>query len=233
MNLRCKRSRSGFTLIELLLSLAIFTIIGVATVKHIQQVQNTKNMAFEDLDMYNDARAAISLMRTDLSQAFHILYDDLGEDNKQALLQNQPAPHTLFDGRKAELIFTALSHRVYYTGKRESEQTEISYFLQRKDGARLPSLMKRESEFIDADLYQGGNVYTLLDNVALLEFEYWDEKTGKWVQDWSSDGGGYRDHFPLSVRVKIEVQQDQKQRFKIESQFKVAFPNNEPTLVQF
>lgn len=225
-------NRRGFTLIELLLSLAIFTVIGIATVKHISQIANTKNLAFQDLDVYNDARAAVNLMRTDLSQAFHILYDDLGEENKAALLQNQPVPHTLFDGRKNELIFTSLSHRVYYSGRRECEQTEISYFLQRREGSKLPSLMKRESEFIDSDLYQGGSIFTLVDNVLSLEFEYWDEKTGKWVQDWSSDGGAYRDKFPMAVKVKIAIAQGEAS-FKVETELKVAFPNNEQTLVQF
>ena len=119
---------SGFTLIEVLLALAIFTIIAMATVRHIQQLVNTKNVAFQDLDMYNGVRAAISVMRFDIGQSFHVLYDELGAENKAAVLQNQPVAHTLFDGRKNELVFTALSHRVYYTNLRESEQTEISYF---------------------------------------------------------------------------------------------------------
>ncbi len=223
----------GFTLIELLISLAIFTIIGIATVKHISQLAMTKNMAFDDLDLYNEVRAALSLMRADLSQGFHVLYDDLGEENKNALLQNQPIAHTLFDGRKNELIFTSLSHRVYYAGKRESEQTEVSYFLQKKQNSSLPSLMKRESEIIDADLYQGGQIFTILDNVSLLEFDFWDDKQGKWVQDWSSDGGGFRDKFPMAVRVKVEVRRPNNgPKLAVETEFKIAFPNNELQLVQ-
>ena len=229
-----RRARNGgFTLIELLLSLAIFTIIGVAVVRNLQQIQNTKNLAFQDIDLYNDARAAISSLRTDLSQAFHVLYDDLGEENKNLLMQNQPVPHTLFDGRKNELIFTSLSHRVYYVDRRETDQTEISYFLQKRQGSKLPSLMKRESEMVDADLYQGGSVYTLIDNVVTFELEYWDEKTSKWVSDWSSDGGAYRDMFPRAVKVRLELAKNDTQRLKIETQFKVAFPNNDGILVQF
>ncbi len=228
-----RQNSAGFTLIELLISLAIFTVIGIATVKHIQQIQNTKTLAFRDLDSYSDSRSALSLLRSDLGQAFHVLYDDLGEENKQAVFQNQQVAHTVFDGRKSELIFTALSHRSYYRGRRETDQTEISYFLQRKEKSRFPSLMKRESEMIDANLFEGGSIFTLLDDVSVLEFEYWDDKAQRWVQDWNSDGGAYRDQFPKSVKVKIEISKENQPKFTVETQIKVTFPNNEQFLVQF
>lgn len=230
---RRRTGNRGFTLIELLLALSIFTIIGIATVRHITQIQMTKNKAFEDLDMYNDIRASVSLLRYDLSQAFHVLYEDLGAETKKAVTNNQAVPHTLFDGRKNELIFTSLSHRVYYAGRRESEQTEISYFLQKKEGAKLPSLMKRESELIDADLFQGGQVYTLIDNIQELQFQYWDDKNQKWIDDWNSDNGDTRDRFPYAVKLRIAVARGPKDKLEIETNFKLAFPNNQATLVQF
>ncbi len=231
--MRRTRKNSGFTLIEVLLALAIFTIIGIATAKHIQQIRNTKESAFKDLDLYGGVRAAISMMRFDLSQAFHVPYEDLGEEAKAAVLQNVATPHTLFDGRKNQIIFTSLSHRVYYSNRRESEQTEISYFLQDRRGSKNPSLMKRESTIIDDNLYEGGAIYTLLDDVSQFELSYWDEKTGRWVDDWSSDDGQYRDRFPLAIRIRLTAEDASDRRVALETQFKVAFPNNTPFLVQF
>ncbi len=227
-------NRSGFTLIETLLALAIFVFIALATVRHIQQLQNTKKEAFQQIDLYDGVRAAISMMRFDLSQAFHVPYDDLGDEAKAAVLQNSPVAHTLFDGRKKDLIFTSASHRVYYAGLRECEQTEISYFLQPRQGNKYPSLMKRESEFIDADLYQGGKVYTVLDNIVSLDYSFWDDKAGKWVEDWNSDNGEYRDRFPLAMKMKLTVQGKlPSDQITLAEEFKVAFPNNDPFLVQF
>lgn len=223
----------GFTLLEVLLALAIFSIVAIATVKHIQQVQTTKEIAFVELDNYNGLRAAVDMMRYDLSQAFHVLYEDLGADNKNALMQNQPVPHTLFDGRKSDLIFTSLSHRNFYANRRESEQTEISYFLQPKQGNRYPSLAKRESEMIDSDLYSGGQVYTVMENVTELTFQYWDEKQGKWVDDWHSDSGDYRDRFPYAVKMRLSAVGAGNKTLSVTSEFKVAFPNNEPFLAKF
>jgi hypothetical protein len=172
------------------------------------------------------------LIRYDLSQAFHVRYEDLGATAKQAVEQNTPVPHTIFDGRKKELVFTSLSHRVYYSGLRECEQMEISYFLQPKKGSQFPSLMKRESEIIDSDLYSGGKIYTLLDGVANLELFYWNDKTAKWVDDWNSDNGDYRDRFPMAVKMRISVMGRNGHQLKVDSEFKLAFPNNDRMLVQ-
>jgi general secretion pathway protein J len=225
--------QKGFTLLELLLSLAIFTLIGLATVRQIQQIQNTKTTALEEMDLYNDVRAAISLMRNDLSQTFHIAFDDIGPNARALIGRNEAFAHTVFDGRPRELIFTSLAHRNYYAGRRESEQTEVSYFLFTRSGAKLPSLMKRESEIIDEDVFQGGALYRLVDNVQELEFLYWDERTEKWVTDWNSDSGNFFDRFPFQVKLKITVAGKEGRPFPVETVFKVAFPNNTPFLVQF
>jgi general secretion pathway protein J len=231
-SLRRQNSR-GFTLLELLLSLAIFTVIGLATVRQVQQIQNTKVTAFEDIDLFNDVRAALNLMRADLSQAFHISLDDLGSKTKASVQRNEPVAHTVFDGRAKELIFTSLSHRNYYASRRECEQTEISFFLFNQPGAKLPSLMKRESEFIDEKVFEGGPLYRLVDNVQRMEFSYYDEKQDRWVSDWNSDSGAYLDRFPLQVKVKISVAGNHNQPLQTEAIFKIAFPNNTPALVQF
>lgn len=226
-------TRRGFTLLEVLLAMALFSIIALATVKQISLIRSTKDAAFDEIDLYSNTRAALSLMENDLSQAFHVLYEDLGEDAQTAISQNSQVPHTLFDGRKTEMIFTALSHRNYYAGKRECEQTEVSYFLQPKKGSNLQSLVKRESERIDSNLYQGGPTYTLVDNIVSMEFQYLDTKTGKWQDAWNSDSGNFRDRFPQAIKIKLVVANEKKKQLKIETFMKVALPNNEMVLVTF
>ena len=222
----------GFTILEVLIAITIFSIISLATVRQVQQLQNTKEIALHDLDTYSSIRAALVMIRTDVNQAFHILYDDLGEEQKQTLFQgNQALPHTLFDGRKKELIFTATSHRVYYQNVRECEQAEISYFLQQKQGSKYVTLMKRESGLIDNDLFQGGAFYSLLDNVVSLTFDYWNERTGKWVDDWNSDNGEFRDRFPYAIRIKLVVADPGKTDISIQSVIKIANPNNSPSVI--
>lgn len=231
--MRAGRKNRAFTLIELLLALAIFTVIAIATARTLQQIRNTKESAFKDLDRFSAMRTALAVLRDDVRQAFHVLYNDLGKDAVALLSQARPTPHTLFDGRKNSLVLTSVSHRVYYKNRRESEQAELSFFLQEKGKNQGSSLMKRESGRIDADPYQGGAVYTLLDDVTSLEFSYYDPTQQKWVDDWSSDGGNYRDKFPPSIKVKLTSVTADGQKLQAETQIKIAFPNNDDLAVKF
>ena len=224
---------NGFTLLEVLLSMAIFSIIALTTIKQITLIRNTKDTAFRDIDGYSNARAALSAIEIDLRQAFHVLYQNLGAGSRAILLQNGTVTHTLFDGRKAEIIFTSLSHRNYFAGRRESEQTEISFFLQQTRQSKYSTLLKREAELIDDNPYEGGSSYTLLENIISLEFQYQDSKTLKWEDTWNSDQGSFRDQFPGAVKIKLVVASEKAKPLSIETEFKLSFPNNDPYLVQF
>jgi len=223
---------SGFTLLEVLISIALFSIIALTTIKQITLIRTTKDTAFKDIDAYSNARAALNIIENDIRQAFHVLYDDLGENAKQSLSKGESVSHTVFDGRKSEIIFTTLSHRNYFEGKRETEQTEISFFMQGSRQAKYSNLMKRESEIIDDNLYEGGSIFTLLENVVSLEFQFYDPKTQKWQDVWNSDSGAFRDKFPSAVKIKLQVAGEKSKPLSIETEFKLSFPNNEDILVK-
>ena len=224
--------KRGFTLLEVLIALAIFSIISIATVRQISMIRNTKNAAFEEIDLYSGLRSTFSIIKSDLNQAFHVLTDDLGEDIAKSIARNEKVPHTLFDGKKDELVFTSLSNRNYYRGRRQSEQTEISFYLKTKAGHKFPTLMKRQSGLIDGDLYNGGNSYTLLENISTLEFQFWDEKNAKWTDKWNSDLGSFRDRFPYAVKMIIGVVNTNNKELKLTTVFKIAFSNNDGYLVK-
>lgn len=226
-------NNNAFTLLEVLLSLALFSIIALTTIKQINLIRMTKDTAFRDIDAYSNARAAINAIESDVHQAFHILNNDLGDDARTALSQNASAVHTLFDGRKSEIVFTALSHRNYFSGKKESEQTEISYFLQSSRTSKYSTLLKRESEIIDENPYEGGQIYTLLENVISAEFSYFDPKTDKWVESWNSEFGERRDIFPSAIRVRLTVASDKGKPLTIDTALKISFPNNSAYVVNF
>ncbi|NBX68134.1 MAG: prepilin-type N-terminal cleavage/methylation domain-containing protein [Proteobacteria bacterium] len=225
---------AGFTLLEVLLSMALFSIIALTTIKQITLIRNTKDTAFKDVDAFSNARSALNAMETDIRQAFHVLYDDLGPNAKQTLQQGGAVTRSLFDGKRNQLTFTSLSHRNYFAGKRESEQTEITFSLQSAKNSNKSTLVKRESELIDDNPYEGGSVYTLLENVESLEFQYFDPKTQKWEDSWNSDSGVYRDKFPSAVKIKILVAgaNNKAKPLTVETQFKISFPNNEQVIVR-
>lgn len=220
-------SKKGFTLLEVLLALAIFSLIALTTSNQINVIRNTKDTALKQIEQYDALRSAIAVIRTDLGQAFHRRYQDLGPVLQTAISRGDKVPHTLFDGRRDQLIFTSLSHRNYYATRRDGLQTEISYFLEPDPTGKTSTLFKRESPLIDGNLFEGGTIYTILEGVTRLEFMYWDDKLSRWTEDWNSDAGVTRDLFPKAVKMTV-ASWDPKlnKEVRVQSSFKISFPNN-------
>ena len=222
------RNFKGFTLLEVLLALAIFSLIALTTSHQINVIRITKEAALNQIEQFDAMRSAIAILRNDIAQSFHKRYNDFGPQFALRLSRGDQVPHTLFDGRKNQLIFTTLSHRNFYIDRKDGQQTEISYFLEDRANSNQKALMKRESPLIDGNLFEGGTIYSLLENVPQLEFQFWDDKLSKWTDDWNSDAGVTRDLFPKAIKVKI-ASWDAKQgkEIEIETSFKVSFPNNQ------
>jgi len=222
------RNLKGFTLLEVLLALAIFSLIALTTSHQINVIRITKEAALNQIEQFDAMRSAIAIVRNDIAQSFHKRYNDFGPQFALRLSRGDQVPHTLFDGRKNQLIFTTLSHRNFYIDRKDGQQTEISYFLEDRANSNQKALMKRESPLIDGNLFEGGTIYSLLENVTQLEFQFWDDKLSKWTDDWNSDAGVTRDLFPKAIKLKI-ASWDEKQgkEIEIETSFKVSFPNNQ------
>ncbi len=222
------RNFKGFTLLEVLLALAIFSLIALTTSHQINVIRITKEAALNQIEQFDAMRSAIAILRNDIAQSFHKRYNDFGPQFALRLSRGDQVPHTLFDGRKNQLIFTTLSHRNFYIDRKDGQQTEISYFLEDRANSNQKALMKRESPLIDGNLFEGGTIYSLLEDVTQLEFQFWDDKLSKWTDDWNSDAGVTRDLFPKAIKVKI-ASWDAKQgkEIEIETSFKVSFPNNQ------
>lgn len=220
-------SQKGFTLLEVLLALAIFSLIALTTSNQINVIRNTKDTALKQIEQFDALRSAISIIRSDLGQVFHKRIIDLGSTIQLAIARGEPVPHTLFDGRRNQIIFTSLSHRNFYANRRDGLQTEISYFLENQPGTDRSVLLKRESPLIDGNLFEGGSVYTILDGVTRLEFKFWDDKLSRWNDDWNSDAGVTKDLFPKAVKVLLATWDPKlNKEISIETAFKISFPNN-------
>lgn len=216
----------GFTLLEVLLALAIFSLIALTTSHQINVIRNTKDSALGQIEQFDAIRSAVAIMRQDLQQAFHKRRIDLGQEIQSELARGAPAPHTLFDGRKNQLIFTSLSHRNYYATRPDGQQAEVSYFLE-DTGNNRSALLKRESSMIDSEPFSGGQIFRILEDVTQLEFEFWDEKLSKWTSDWNSDAGITKDLFPLAIKMKLATWDKKLNReVTLETSFKLSFPNN-------
>ncbi len=124
---------------------------------------------------------------------------------------------TAFVGKSSEVHFTAMAHTRTQRNERASDQCEVAYIVRTArrrsaDGRLRRELVRREDSTLDDDVEDGGVIYTLIDDVEDVEFEYWEEGGeddeqggGKWVKSWDSRSFGNRGKLPGRVKITIEV----------------------------
>ena len=152
---------------------------------------------------------------------------DTGEMVQVANTQQGPRPGdpgfrddyqvTAFVGRSGEVHFTSMAHYHTRANERTSEQAEISYFVRNsrertRDGRFTRELVRREDPTLDDDVESGGVIYTLIDDIKEVEFEYWkpgkegDEADGgRWVNSWDSRNAEFRGTLPRRVKITVTV----------------------------
>ncbi len=143
---------------------------------------------------------------------------DLQTQQAEADLQGRDHyVETAFVGKNDEVHFTALAHIRTQPDEISSDQCEISYFVRTSkrrnlDGRLVRELVRREDITLDDDVEDGGVIYTLIDEVEDVKFEFWrpgqegdEEDGGRWVNDWDSRKGELRGTLPKRVKITVTV----------------------------
>ena len=154
----------------------------------------------------------------------------------ESYLKSYKAPSDIphFIGKREELHFASLSHIRSYNDAPESEQSEVSYFLQNcksrsEEGKVTKCLWRRTSPYIDDKPEEGGSKIVLLENVKSLNFRYFGPNKEDWVEEWSSksSGDGTQNIFPNAVEINIVLVKNEKD-FAHSIIAELRFPNNPP-----
>lgn len=124
---------------------------------------------------------------------------------------------TAFIGKSQEVTFTSMAHVRTRADEKSSEQCEVSYFVRtsrrrQANGRLVRELVRREDISLDDDVEDGGVIYTLIDEVEDVKFEYWksgkegdQEDGGRWVDSWDSRKAEFRGTLPRRVRITVTV----------------------------
>jgi prepilin-type N-terminal cleavage/methylation domain-containing protein len=143
-----------------------------------------------------------------------------GEDEVDPQGSGDVLIETAFVGKRDEVHFTSLAYVRTKRNEKTSDQCEIAYFVRNArrrsgDGRLRKELVRREDSTLDDDVEDGGVIYTLIDNVESVKFEFWqdgsegdEEGGGKWVKDWDSRNFDQKGMLPSRVRISIEVPVD-------------------------
>ncbi|TDI88813.1 MAG: prepilin-type N-terminal cleavage/methylation domain-containing protein [Candidatus Dadabacteria bacterium] len=158
-------TNKGFTLIEVLLAVFIASIVLTVLYASFFQILKAKEKVEEELELYHETRVIFSKMTKDLVTAF-----PRGIVNSDSSNLKYPFFIGSEDGNNSSLTFTSLSRRPA-KGARESDQTEISYFLEpAEDTPDLFVLIRRDNPTIGTD--GGGAQYPISERIVRFKVSY-------------------------------------------------------------
>ena len=188
----------GFTLMETLIAMAIMGMIGLLSFGTFSGAIAAREKAEKITSHYHQMRQALQRMSREISMAYISEHRDCDE----------PSTKTIFKGETSSngmrLDFTSFSHVKTQVDANESDQNEISYFVDKDPNTKgAKALIRREANRVDEEPEEGGNENVLAENISDLEFEFYNQKEDRWERDWDSESRDYKNRLPLFVSIKL------------------------------
>jgi general secretion pathway protein J len=120
----------------------------------------------------------------------------------------EPRNKTIFIGKRSRhgmrLDFASFSHFKMRADANESDQNELSYFVDRDpDDKQETALMRREQARIDDEPEEGGVEQVLAHGVKELSFEFYEPKQERWQDEWDSTRMDQKHRLPTFVRIEM------------------------------
>ncbi len=202
------RLESGFTLIEIMVSVAILAIISLILWQSSAVMMNAKQRYEAEDIRFHEVLMALTRISDDLSMSF--LYqsaDHLGKTGR-----GDPQRNIRFygkdNGNRDELNFATFSNLRIIKDSKENEQAEVAYLLkaEERDGGQAWNLVKRIQSPPDSDPEQGGQEFTVLEDVQELKFQYYDQGRKEWRPEWDSSSLDFNKRLPRAVEITLVIE---------------------------
>ena len=202
-----KRSQAmGFTMLEVLISVGLLAFISVILFQMMSSSFSAKKHVSMLNERYHEGRQVIRRITREMRMAF------LRAQPPEETQEEDPAVITRFLGEEDEVYFPSTSHVRLRDEGRESDQSEIAYFLRRPSydtPYRGHTLFRRESRRVDDRPDRGGSTWPVVDGVKTFKIEYWDDAKeigdDAWQRSWDSDDNQL---LPARVRITLELERE-------------------------
>lgn len=196
------RSR-GMTLLEIMVSLGVMAMISLLIYGAFDSLSRGRRGEAMRADRARQGRDAIERITRELQGSFLSLHTPV----VPALITRITGFVGQSSSQYDRIDFTAFAHRRITKEAKESDQSEISYFVVKDpDVDGKMDLVRREQAPIDFDWKKGGVVNVLAEDVEKFDLRYLDPTTGQWVETWDSTSMvAQLNRLPLEVRIELEL----------------------------
>ena len=185
-----RQSQSGFTLVELIVATTLTVMVTGSTVAILRSASAAKRRADIQLDVQQQARAAVQAIATALANA-----------------DRYPSRDTIFEGLDDfadevpvdRIRFSTINHKTIRLGQPESDVKQCEFYLAQPPEEPLYVLMRRTDPTRNEEPDEGGVLEIIAENVLGLNFRYHDGIA--WRDDWDQSGNAR----PLAVRIELAV----------------------------
>jgi type II secretion system protein J len=203
-----KRTPRGFSLIEVMLYSSLSSSI---TAK--ETVEGTSNR-------YHLARQAMSRMVDEISMSYLSAHQN----------QQDPRRKYVFKGERDQLEFISFGYMPRVQDAKRSDQRELTYSLGTDERSGEEAIIRREQPNPDIETEDGGREQTLLPYVTELEFQYWDQGSEDWKDEWDSEEAATLNRLPQRVRIQFTMvmnpDTEEEQTFYTQSRIWLTAPIN-------
>lgn len=198
--------RRGFTLIEVMVAMLVFSMLATLVYSGFSQATRNRERLKAQNAFFQSTSLSLERMARELSMAYVSTHLNPSFNLRES--------ETGFIGRsrlgRDRVDFASFAHRRMRQDAKESDQSEIGYFLTRDPearGTRSYVLARREQFPIDKDPKSGGRIVGLVKNVESLELRYLDPQSWEWLRSWDTTQGatGQPNRLPAQVKIILKV----------------------------
>ncbi|MHC4675971.1 MAG: PulJ/GspJ family protein, partial [Planctomycetota bacterium] len=178
----------AFTLVEVLVALTIGSLLVVSLVSATRALSNTRESVDRRIMRTSSARNALE---TIVAALRNVRRDPI---RKKPAVIGYPGEPDTGDRINLQVISDSRSR----PDGQESDQYEVSFYLNMLEDQQLPSLMCRKDHGLDDEHEQGGMATVVAENIVGLSFAY-RRSDVEWVNEWSE----FEPDAPKAVRVTV------------------------------
>lgn len=227
--------RRGFTLLEVMVSVGLLGVIMTLLWGTTSQSLKAKDRIEARDAVFHSADVALRKISDDITAAFLFRATAAapaaagGAATAPARTATTTGPKSFFIGEdrgdQDQLRFTALSHLRLVMASKESDQCKVAYeVVTNPETPGTYDVIRRESVWLDATTEVQGRGYALIEGVSRFNVEYYDDRRGDWVKEWSTEQVDWKDRLPMAVRITLVFQDPEDEKVEIPLSTAVSLP---------